>query len=108
MSFVLTLQATDADISSNGEVWYSIETDGIPFIINIFTGEVTTAAAPISLAETHYTMTVKAYDHQGVDPSLENSTSLDIYLYNYYTNLVILTLNKTTNYIEANQYYYVQ
>ena len=72
------------------------------------TGEVTTAATSIYLAGTRYTMTVVAYDNQGNSPSHENQTSMDVYVYNLYTNIVILTVNRTIDYVETNQNYYAK
>ena len=51
-------------------------------------------------------MAVVAYDNEGNTPSHENQTSLDIYVYDEYTNIVILTVNRTIDYVEANQNYY--
>ena len=92
-------------------VWYRIDragTSGTPFTIDTATGEVSTAATSLYLAGTHYTMTVVAYDNEGNSPSHENQTSLDIYAYDEYTNVVILTVNRTIDYVEDNRNDYIK
>jgi len=81
------LQATDADIGSGQVVWFEFTTPQVPFLVDRDSGVVTTSGVFTGLSGTRYTVTIRAYDNKGVQPSLSTTTSLVVSLPQLYKSV---------------------
>ena len=102
------LQATDSDIGSGQVVWFEFTTPQVPFLVDRDSGVVTTSGVFQGLSGTRYTITIRAYDNKGVQPSLSTTTSLIVSLYKNICHtqnihaprrLVYHTANSINNYV---------
>ena len=69
-------QATDRDLGTHGVVWYELTTGGNPFVIGRTNGELTTAAVFRGLEGFRYSLNVRAFDNEGMQPTLTNETTI--------------------------------
>lgn len=81
------MQATDLDSDNGSVVWFSIETQDAPFVVDRDTGVVTTAGIFKGQSGITLEVQVRAFDNFGIAPTLSTLSILSVSYISMYSML---------------------
>ena len=76
-------QATDADTGNGSIVWYRIETENAPFVVDLDTGVVTTVGIFKGQSGTSLEVVVRAFDNFGTPPTQSSTGTMIVSMISY-------------------------